>query len=120
VPGSDPATKAALGYLHANCGNCHNSSFVTVDLHLRLLVGQKTVASTDIVTSAVGKATANMADLGKLRIDAGHPGTSTVITRMSSRVPSAQMPPLATEMVDSSGVKVVSDWITALGADGGM
>ena len=27
VPGSDPATQAALGYLHANCGNCHNSSF---------------------------------------------------------------------------------------------
>jgi hypothetical protein len=24
--GADPATTAALGYLHANCGHCHNQN----------------------------------------------------------------------------------------------
>ena len=69
VPGSDPGTQAALGYLHANCGNCHNSSVVTVDLHLRLLVGQTSVESTDAFMSAVGKPTTNTADGGKLRMN---------------------------------------------------
>ena len=94
---------------------------MTVDLHLRLLVAQKSVLNTDAYMSAVGKATVNTADLGNLRIDPGHPTTSTVILRMQSRVSSAQMPPIATKVVDTTGVQTISEWITALGkGDGGM
>ncbi|NVL73435.1 hypothetical protein HWN77_28170, partial [Escherichia coli] len=45
VPGTG-VVKDALGYLHANCGHCHNDESVRLDkqtkMRLRLLVAQKT------------------------------------------------------------------------------
>src|SRR5262249_27867284 len=54
IPG-DATAQAALGYLHANCGNCHNKSGISyITMHLRLLVANTTVQETDAYTTAVG------------------------------------------------------------------
>jgi hypothetical protein len=114
VPG-DAVDQAALGYLHANCGNCHNpTGVVFIDMHLRLLVSNTTVEATDTFTTAVGKPALNFPCNGCNRITPGDPLNSAVIIRMSTRAPADQMPPLATEIVDAAGVATVSEWIQSL------
>jgi hypothetical protein len=108
--------QAALGYLHANCGNCHNSSFAGSTLRMRLLVGHRTVQATDTYTTATNVPTTtfacNGAGVGNCdRIEPNNPAQSAIIMRMSSRVPGTQMPPLGTELVHTPGVNAVSDWI---------
>ncbi len=51
-PPGDARAAAALGYLHANCGNCHNSTGVAT-LRTRLLAANTTVESTDTYTTGV-------------------------------------------------------------------
>jgi hypothetical protein len=118
VPGATPATKSAIGYLHANCGNCHNSSFLLTDLRMRVLTTQTAVVDTDVYTTAVNVASVNFPCTCN-RITPGNPAQSAVMQRMSSRVAGAQMPPLGTEITDPTGIQTVTDWITALGTTGG-
>lgn len=114
IPG-DAKAKAALGYLHANCGNCHNPTGVPeVNLRLRVLVGNTTVESTDIVKSAVNVAATRFQCNGCSRIASGDAGASAVIQRMHARGGAAQMPPIGTELPDDAGINVVSDWIHGL------
>ena len=118
VPGTADE-RAALGYLHANCGNCHNDADGFIDMHLRLLVAHTTVQGTDAYRTAVNKPTANFqcgdAGVGGCnRIQPGSAATSAVVMRMSSRSTGVLMPPLASEVVDTTGVGAVSAWINAL------
>ena len=56
VPG-DATTAAALGYLHANCGHCHNengTSWPDTQMVLRLRVSERTAADSELVQSVVG------------------------------------------------------------------
>ncbi|HKO49309.1 MAG TPA: hypothetical protein VJV79_16360, partial [Polyangiaceae bacterium] len=122
VPGS-PVQQAALGYLHANCGNCHNSNGQSPPgspMLLRLLVEQTDYASTDVVTSTVGVDTfSNDAfDNGTARIFPMDPSKSSVLIRMQIRGTELQMPPLVTtssKVADATGgVADVSAWINSL------
>jgi hypothetical protein len=112
---ADPEARAALGYLHANCGHCHNqqrpqrSGLRCFDpeqkLDFLLRAGELgAVTQTAAYRTAVGPA-----------IKPGDPGGSDVIKRMSgrSRFP-ASMPPLASERVDDHGLAVVRAWIQGL------
>jgi len=118
VPGN--ATEhAALGYLHANCGNCHNSSFTTTDLRLRFLSTFISVQATDAYTTTVNFKTKSFncggSGVGTCdRVEPGDAAHSAIIMRMSNRGTSAQMPPIASEVVHAEGVKAVSDWINAI------
>jgi hypothetical protein len=117
-PGND-VVSTALGYLHANCGHCHNphgTSWPDTNMNLRLRVGDKTPEDTGAYQSAVGqKLNYFVRQPGiMLRIAPGDPTTSAVIFRMSSRVTKVGMPPLATEIVDMAGVDVVTRWIASL------
>lgn len=121
VPGT-PVQQAALGYLHGNCGGCHNSSAQlppSSALLLRLLVGQTSYASTDIVISTVGVATfGEPAVSGAFRIAPADPANSSVLTRMQARGSDLQMPPLETtssELPDTAGgVAAVAAWVASL------
>jgi hypothetical protein len=115
VPG-DETTAQALGYLHANCGNCHNlrgTAWSDTDLDLRLSVGEITPQETAIQRSVLNVAMTDQA-LGRLRVLAGEPNRSGVYTRMSSREAKKQMPPFATERVDDRGLVAVAAWIESL------
>jgi len=112
------APNAALGYLHANCGHCHNpSGSAWPDSHmvLRLDVGEHDVMTTQIYQTTVGVPLEQWINRGyTTRIVAGDPDNSAVIVRMSARGTTVQMPPLATEYVDPTGLQTVRDWIKSL------
>jgi mono/diheme cytochrome c family protein len=119
APG-DTTTAAALGYLHANCGHCHNvngTAWPDTQMVLRLEIGEH-----DAATSAVYK---SLVDRGlqywrggaiTLRVAAGDPEASAVVARMSTRGTDDQMPPLGTEALDDDGLAAVRAWIAALPA----
>lgn len=122
VPG-DATTQAALGYLHANCGHCHNPSgaaWPDVPMTLQLDLTAATPETTTIWQSTVGVPLFRFMHLGYTdRIVAGDPDTSAIVYRMSVRDAGTtgapdQMPPLATEHVDDVGVAAVRAWITSI------
>lgn len=121
VPG-DATTRAALGYLHANCGHCHNprgAAWPDVDLHLQLDAPAATPAATAVYVSTIGVALFRFQHPGiAVRVKPGDPDASGITYRMSVRDPgvplSEQMPPIATERVDNTGIAAVRAWISAL------
>jgi hypothetical protein len=118
VPGTE-VEKAALGYLHANCGLCHNPNSgiaAVVDMQLWLATGSlASVAETPTYTTTIEVETSTGAPAGApVRVRAGNPAESSVFARMNDRGGSVQMPPVGTELVDTSGVDAVSAWISAL------
>jgi hypothetical protein len=121
APPGDETTAAALGYLHSNCGHCHNlhgTAWPDTQMVLRLDVGEVVAEETGIYTSLVGQKVQYFRDdAADYRVVPGHPEESAVIVRMTSRGNDKQMPPLGTEVVDDAGVARVSDWITALPAE---
>ncbi len=119
VPGDDVA-RTALGYLHANCGNCHNpegTSRTDTKLTLRLEVSEHSVEDTSIYRSAVGVDLDYYLRKGfDARIVPGEPERSAVLARMEARTKDDAMPPFATEKVDAAGVNLVRRWIASLPA----
>jgi hypothetical protein len=119
IPG-DVDTVAALGYLHANCGSCHNprgAAWPDTQMLLRLDVEAATVMSAPVVGSLVGQRLQYYRDEdGAItqRVVPGHPESSGLVARMRVRGPKEQMPPLATEQVDTAGIDIVSRWIASL------
>jgi len=106
VPG-DPDDRDALGYLHANCGHCHNQTRPPRDgarcfdpdnpLDFRVL------ANGDAPAARTAKAMQVVAP--------GAPSQSRIIDLVSHRGMFKQMPPLATNEVDANGVRLLSGWI---------
>jgi len=117
VPG-DAVEQAALGYLHANCGNCHNSTadrVPQVDLDLWLEVDVTDVASTSAWRTTVDLPSTLFNDQHVSgRVVPGDPEQSAVWYRMNARGTLAQMPPLASEVPDPAGLAAVRAWIEAL------
>jgi len=131
VPGT-PVQQAALGYLHGNCGGCHNQSQSIPNaqnpLYLRLLVGKTTYATTDTVATTVGVivSSGQAAITGKARIAVGTtaqekldaPANSAILLRMGNRGTALQMPPLSTDSTKApdleGGLPAVTDWVNSL------
>ena len=117
VPG-DPTERAALGYLHANCGHCHNPNGTArpdTDLDRSVSVHDATPEATGALRTAVGVATRSWMHEGvPLRIAPGDPDASAIIVRMRARGDKDQMPPLGTEHVDDAGLALVEAWVRGL------
>lgn len=112
-PPGDSVAQDALGYLHANCGHCHNDAF-GLPLRMRLRVADAKIEDTDIFQTAIGVKALFQIEGFPLRIAPGDPGQSLLVHRMSSRGSDAQMPPLATEKKDDKGLARVQAWIDAM------
>ncbi|MBJ6126410.1 hypothetical protein [Microvirga splendida] len=111
--------RAALGYMHANCGHCHNErgSLQSIALFLRHNAetsNEPALAST--VGQPVRKPAPGQSPDAVLRVDPGHPDRSGVMQRISSRYPALQMPPLGTELIDDEAVRLLERWIAEKGA----
>jgi hypothetical protein len=108
----------ALGYLHANCGSCHNPSSLAwdkVDVDLQLRTSElASVTATRSYQSTVGVALTDTESALAVRIAPGDPEASGIILRMSTRGNETAMPPLASEHVDEAGIARVSGWIEDL------
>ena len=86
MTGRTEAERAARGYLHANCGHCHHGAGgVPVPL----------VLAQDVA----GNAAPAPAQL------------SEALRRMSTRVPTQQMPPLGTRIPDPHGQALLRAWL---------
>jgi hypothetical protein len=123
VPGN-ATEQAALGFLHANCGNCHNETPTGVTYALakpyivRVLVGDTTVAATNTYKTAVNvqHSPALMfpdSGVGTWRIQGGDANASELYYRMSIRG-GLQMPPIDTKITTPDGLMAVENWIKAL------
>ncbi len=79
----------ALGYLHGNCGHCHNDSgpLATVELVLAQRV------SAPAVTAARSRA-------------------ELILRKMQSKNPRTRMPPLGVTVPDAEGIALVERWLT--------
>jgi hypothetical protein len=105
VPG-DETDRAALGYLHANCSHCHNQARPDAEgprcydpqngIDFRLLTGElDSVAQTAAVRSTVRHADRRR----------------QMLKRMATRERDEQMPPLATEQVDTQALSLLRAWL---------
>lgn len=120
VAGDEPA-QAALGYLHANCGHCHNqhgSAWPDTQLVLRLSYAEDAPGESVLLQSVVRQPLQYFRDPRRpLRVVPGAPEESALLARMELRGPREQMPPLGSERVDAEGVAQVRRWIVSLGTE---
>lgn len=119
IPGNE-LERAALGYLHANCGHCHNPRSPVpnpslADFDAWIAPDAASVRDTGPYRTMVG--IPSIADLEIDLIDRDDPEASALVRRMSTRSPSQRMPPLATELVDEAGMDTVLTWLRALAAE---
>jgi mono/diheme cytochrome c family protein len=113
VPGT-VVERSALGYLHSNCGHCHNQArpvragskcydpYNSLDFWLRV-DRLATPTETPTYRSAVGNV-----------IQPGHPSWSRLLELVGHRAPGRQMPPLATKMVDERALHTLRSWIETM------
>jgi len=110
LPGN-PTEQAALGYLHANCGHCHNASRPS-NAPPRCY---NPLSATDLLL--------RVAKLGSTRetptyVTTGH-FAQAPFSSLASRVsrPSSQagaMPPLARQVVDQQGADTLNAWVSQM------
>lgn len=114
IMASSSNERAALGYLHGNCGHCHNEKGPLKNLGL-FLAHSVAAAFPPAFVSTVGQPIKNAAPGQNpdavLRIHPQDPDRSGLMQRMASRYPALQMPPLGTELVDSKAVELLRRWI---------
>jgi hypothetical protein len=117
-PPGDPLVSATLGYLHANCGHCHNkngTSWPDTQMDLRVGVDDLTPQVTGAYRTTISQRLQSFRKTGiGERVVPHDPDTSALYYRMQQRGSKEQMPPLATEMVDPVGIDLVKRWIESL------
>jgi hypothetical protein len=122
IPGGN-AVVSALGYMHANCGHCHNptaNNFNHTPTDMRLRVGAlATVGATPVYTTLVDKTSTlgyihDDAMSYTLLVDGGNADNSIVTKRMVSTNSMKHMPNKGSEMVDAAGMGLITTWINAL------
>lgn len=114
----------AVGYLHANCGYCHNDTAqgqeLDTDYFLRLKSTDRTLDEMGAYITAVNQpVTLSYHGQGgppcSHRIHGGDVAMSCIHERMGLRSV-LQMPPLATNISDPDGLQKIVDWIAVLPA----
>jgi len=119
--GDSPVALDVIGYLHANCGHCHNpNSTVTESMHaafeVRLDIARLgSLDGTPTYTSLIGKTALAPFGGNTVLVVPGHPEQSVVISRFIDDNPAKRMPPLATEIHDPTALANLRAWITQLG-----
>ena len=121
---SDPATRAVLGYLLANCGTCHDGRGEIAALGPTLRVEDLLTDGDAAARALIGQTTRwqvpGVQDGDSVLIDLAAPERSALLVRMRSRSPSSQMPPLGTVLRDAAAVERVSAWVQAQRVSAGL
>ena len=117
IEARSPTERAALGYLHGNCGHCHNATGKLSDLDLVLsqAVGApEPAALATALDRPFHDPPPGLAPEAQVRIIPGQPDRSGLLARVASRSPALQMPPLGTALVDEEAVALLREWISEL------
>jgi glucose/arabinose dehydrogenase len=99
----------ARSYLHANCAQCHveaGGGNAQMELEFTTKLEKMRIRDVKPLHDAYGLPDARL-------VAPGHPERSVLLHRIAHRGP-GHMPPLATSVVDSEAVKLMSDWIAGL------
>jgi hypothetical protein len=113
LPGT-AVDQAAYGYMHANCGGCHNPTsaiFATTTLELRMDVTK--LASVNVMPARITTLNVN-GTVGGLTGPIVKPNDvagSVIITRTTATTSPPRMPEIGTEMVDPAGQTALTNWI---------
>lgn len=118
IRAGSPSERATLGYLHANCGHCHNRATtddpaVPVDLSLARQVGAEhdDAQALEALIETRLRYRGHGAS-GEMRlIVPGDIESSLLIQRMRTRNPMARMPPLGTRIPDPEAIELIGRWI---------
>ena len=115
IAAGSATARAALGYLHGNCGHCHNPAGALTGLELLLAQqaepGARSVERTlQTLLGHSSRFRPQGADATQ-RIAAGH-GSSVLTLRMKTDNLLARMPPLGVQVVDTEGVALIERWIS--------
>jgi mono/diheme cytochrome c family protein len=116
IAAKTPTARAALGYLHSNCGNCHTASGELANLALSLdyPLAAPPGGHPPAILTTVGRASKFVPstwDGPAERVRTGDPDRSVLLARLASRNPVAQMPPLGSRLVDEEAVALIRKWI---------
>ncbi len=79
----------ALGYLHGNCGHCHNDS--------------GPLANVELVLASRSENTTRLSLLER---------KESIVRKMKSKNPLTRMPPLGVTVPDAEGIALVERWLT--------
>ncbi|HUQ87608.1 MAG TPA: c-type cytochrome domain-containing protein [Vicinamibacterales bacterium] len=118
IEAGSPIMRTALGYLSTNCGSCHNreSSIASLGLDLKQTgTGRRETGTTAAPEcSAVGKRghwfVPEAMEESRI-INPGHPESSALIRRVTSRRPMSQMPPIGTVIADTDAIDLLTSWV---------
>ena len=112
IEGRNEVERAALGYLHGNCGHCHNDNGSPVPVDL--VLWQKARENAKVLRSLLGAPSryrAPGAPVASAVVEPGRPEASVLMARMRSRNPQTQMPPLGTQETDNEALALIERWI---------
>lgn len=118
IAADSPTGRVAMGYLHANCGNCHNprgrAGYLGLDVFHR--EGTHSERDEQAYRTAVNKRTSayvipGMSPSQSFLIKPGSPSQSAIVVRMSHRGDAHAMPPIGSEVTDAEGIGFVTDWV---------
>jgi hypothetical protein len=113
VPGT-PTERAALGYLHANCGHCHNQERPLSDGPRCFNPENDLDFWLQADRLASPGATPTYASAVDHVVEPGDPDGSKLFKLVRARGEGLHMPPLATERADDAGVAALRAWIEGL------
>lgn len=119
VRAGTPTANAAVGYLHGNCGHCHNSDgplgYLGMDLwHGAAAETLGVEPGSQTTVEQLGGYVLPGTDDVRWRLHPRKPEHSAVLQRMSTRNPIQQMPPLGTNVVDEEAIRVIQAWLEEL------
>jgi mono/diheme cytochrome c family protein len=115
IAAASASERAALGYLHANCANCHHANAGRVPLRLNLMqrVADPEASATEVLRSMVEAPSRYQpaAQPDARVVVPGDAAASVLMQRLRSRDARMQMPPLGTEISDPEGLALLAHWI---------
>jgi len=113
IVASNAAERAALGYLHGNCGHCHNDAgpLASLDFSLAQSVTDARASFTRTLRSTVNEPSQFVVRNISHRVVRGRADASVLALRMRSRDPLIQMPPLGTHLADTEAITLIERWI---------
>jgi hypothetical protein len=107
--------RAALGYLHGNCGHCHNDAvpLASLDLSLAQSAAQPARSAQRTLESLLGHASRFRAhgSTAAARVVPGSRAESVLAERMTTDNPFARMPPLGVRVPDTEALALIERWI---------
>ena len=123
IAARSPVERAALGYLHANCGHCHGKSSDSGGaVPVEMLLAQDVTdpdSTNKVLRSLIGKqsrfrmaaADGTVSQGAMPLVSPGESHSSLLPIRMQSRDPRVQMPPLGTSVIDTEALALIEHWI---------